>query len=92
MTKSAFIEAVMKQVKNEELTKKSVTEIVDTVFEVMTKTVKKEKKFSYPNFGTFAVKKRKARKGRNPQTGEVIKIKASKSVSFKPSPGFKKML
>jgi DNA-binding protein HU-beta len=51
----------------------------------MGKTIKKDKRFSYPGFGTWTVRKRKARTGRNPQTGETIKIAASKTVGFKPS-------
>ena len=43
-------------------------------------------------FGTFSVRKRAARQGRNPQTGETIKIKASRSVAFKPSKTFKDMV
>ena len=48
------------------------------------KGLKKQKKVSLVGFGSFEVKRRKARKGRNPQTGEQIKIKASKSVGFRP--------
>ena len=47
------------------------------------KGLKKQKKVSLVGFGSFEVKRRKARKGRNPQTGEQIKIKASKSVAFR---------
>jgi DNA-binding protein HU-beta len=47
--------------------------------------VKKEKKVQIIGFGTFEVKKRAARQGRNPKTGEAMKIAASKSVGFKPS-------
>ena len=54
--------------------------------------IKKEKRFAYPGFGTFTVRARKARTGRNPQTGEAIKIKASKTVGFKPAPTLKNTL
>ncbi len=74
------------------LTKKAVEEVLDETFAQIKKAVKKEKRFAYPDFGTFTVKKRKARKGRNPQTGEEIKIPASKTVGFKPAPSFKKSL
>ena len=47
------------------------------------KGLKKQKKVSLVGFGSFEVKRRKARKGRNPQTGEQIRIKASKSVAFR---------
>ena len=56
------------------------------------KSIKKDKRFSYPAFGTFTVRNRKARKGRNPQTGAEIKIKASRTVGFKPAPTLKSSL
>ncbi len=89
MTKAELIDAVAKATG---LTKKDSGEAIDAAMNAIKKTVKKEEKFSYPDFGTFTKVKRKARKGINPQTGEKMNIKASKSVKFKPSPGFKKML
>ncbi len=89
MTKSDLIEAVMKSVKDDDLSKRLATDIINNAFGVISKSIKKEKRFAYPGFGTFTVKNRKARKGRNPQTGEELKIKASKSVGFKPSPKLK---
>jgi DNA-binding protein HU-beta len=56
---------------------------VDTVTETIAGELRKGEKFSIPGFGTFAVSKRAARMGRNPRTGEEIKIKASKGVRFK---------
>jgi DNA-binding protein HU-beta len=93
MTKAELIDTVWnhKTVKSE-LTKKACTEIIDATFEVMSKSIKKEKRFSYPGFGTWTVRKRKARTGRNPQTGEKITIKASKTVGFKPATQFKGIL
>jgi DNA-binding protein HU-beta len=91
MTKAELIEAVLKGVKDE-LSKKAVGEVLDCAFGELKKAVKKDKRFSYPDFGTFTVKARKARTGRNPQTGETIKIKASKTVGFKPAPSFKESL
>ena len=91
MTKAELIEQIMKTTKLD-VSKKYYTEIVDAAFAEMAKTIKKTKRFTYPGFGTFNVKKRKARKGRNPQTGEVIKIKASKTVGFKPAPKLKGIL
>ena len=49
-------------------------------------------KVAVPNFGTFLVAKREARKGRNPATGKPINIKASKTVRFKVSTNLKKLL
>ncbi|MGY6552921.1 MAG: HU family DNA-binding protein [Wenzhouxiangella sp.] len=55
----------------------------------VSKTLKKGGTVSLIGFGTFSVKKRAARTGRNPATGETIKIKASKTPSFKAGKGFK---
>jgi DNA-binding protein HU-beta len=53
------------------------------------KLLKKNKRFSYPGFGTFYIRYRKARKGRNPQTGDEMQIQASKTVGFKAAPKLK---
>ena len=89
MTKAEFITAVMKSVKDDDLSKQLTTDIINNAFSAIGKSIKKEKRFSFPDFGTFTIRNRKARKGRNPQTGEEMKIKASKSVGFKPSPKLK---
>jgi DNA-binding protein HU-beta len=67
-------------------------EAVDATFEGITRAIKRSKRFQVPGFGTFTVRSRKARKGRNPQTGAVISIKASRTVGFKPAPTLKKGL
>ncbi len=92
MTKAELINAVLKTKGLPDLTKKATGEIVDAVFTSLTKAIKKERRFVYPGFGTFTVRKRKARKGRNPRTGEEIKIAATKTVTFKPAPQLKKIL
>jgi DNA-binding protein HU-beta len=93
MTKAELIDKVAQQIaKSADVSKKATGEIIDLAVAEVAKAIKKEKRFSYPGFGTFNVKSRKARKGRNPQTGEVISIKASKTVSFKPAPELKKKL
>ena len=89
MTKDELIMTVMKKCKDNGLTMRLTTDILNNTFTAMGKALKKDKRFSYPGFGTFTVRKRKARMGRNPQTGEAIKINASKTVGFKPSPKFK---
>ncbi len=90
MTKAELLEAIAKG--NPELTKKQVSTVVESVFATMTTAIKKNKKFSYPGFGSFEVRQRKARMGRNPQTGETMKIKASKTVGFKPAKALKDKL
>ena len=92
MTKNEMVEAVQNACKDKDMSKKDTGEVVDAVFETMSKAIKKDERFSYPNFGTFKVTKRAARKGRNPRTGAEIKIKASKTVKFAPSPKFKEAL
>ncbi len=91
MTKMDLIEAVMKGTDGS-ITKKAVTELVDNVFDTVAKTIKKEKKFTYPGFGTFSLRERKARQGRNPQTGETIQIKKSKTIGFRPAKSLKETL
>ena len=89
MTKDELITNVIKTCKDPNLSKRLTGDVLDAVFENISKAIKKEKRFAYPGFGTFTVRSRKARKGRNPQTGEEIKIKASKTVGFKPAPTLK---
>ncbi|MEE9144880.1 MAG: HU family DNA-binding protein [Candidatus Binatia bacterium] len=89
MTKEDLVNAVAKGAK---LSKRAAGDAVNKTFESIARAIKKEKRFQVPGFGTFTVRSRKARKGRNPQTGAVIKIKASRSVGFKPAPGLKKGL
>lgn len=91
MTKAELINHVA-ETKGLEATKKAVETILDLAFEEVRKSVKKDRRFSYPGFGTFTVRTRKARMGVNPQTKKPIKIPASKTVGFKPAPVLKKGL
>lgn len=90
MTKAELLDAIAKG--NDELSKKQVAMMVDAVFTTVSTAIRKDGEFSYPGFGSFRVRKRKARTGRNPQTGETMKIKASKTVGFKPAKAFKDKL
>jgi nucleoid DNA-binding protein len=63
-------------------TKKGAQAAVDCIFDTITKALKKKNTVTLVGFGTFKVDKRKARKGRNPQTGETIKIKARNVPKF----------
>jgi DNA-binding protein HU-beta len=92
MTKDDLIVDVQKATAKMGLSKAAVKEVVDCTFDVLAKAIKKDKRFQVPGFGVFVVRSRKGRTGRNPQTGEVIKIKPSKTVAFKPSPQLKKGL
>ncbi|MBA2664881.1 MAG: HU family DNA-binding protein [Bradymonadaceae bacterium] len=91
MTKSELINAVNSaaDAKGIVLTKKDTGEVIDILFDTIAAAIQETERFSYPNFGTFSVKHRKAREGRNPRTGSPIKIESSKSVSFKPAPNLR---
>jgi DNA-binding protein HU-beta len=67
-------------------------EAVDEVFKTIAKLVKKDGSFNLVGFGTFKTGKRAARTGRNPKTGEPLKIKASKTIRFKASSKLKAMV
>ncbi len=89
MSKAEFIENVAKAGDLSNAEAKRVVELVFGQIEAGLKKSKKEMKYTIGTFGTFTITKRAARKGRNPRTGEEIKIKASKSLRFKPSSALK---
>ena len=80
MTKAELIAALAKDAG---VTKVQAANLLDSYFNNVTKELKKNGKIGIVGFGTFSVAKRKARLGRNPQTGEKIQIKAKKVVKFK---------
>jgi len=92
MTKAELINRIAQANKKRGTTKTTINEVLDTCFDTLGKSIKKDGRFTYPNFGTWTVRRRKARKGRNPQTGATINIPASKTIGFKPSPDFKKSI
>jgi len=85
MNKGDLVKEVAKVVN----TKKEAQAAVDCVFSTITKALKKKDTVTLVGFGTFKVQKRKARKGRNPQTGAEIKIKAKKVPRFVPGKALK---
>jgi len=90
--KNELIEAVQKSCSADNISKRLTEDMLDATFQSIQKSIKKNKRFSYPGFGTFLIRNRKARKGRNPQTGSEIQIKASKTIGFRPSPKLKSSL
>ncbi|MCX6876049.1 MAG: HU family DNA-binding protein [Verrucomicrobia bacterium] len=88
MNKAELIEAVQKAL-GPDTTKRAADESVDAVIDAIAKGIRKDKKVQLVGFGTFEVKKRVARIGRNPKTGESMEIGASKSVGFRPSSALK---
>jgi DNA-binding protein HU-beta len=81
MNKTELVNTVATQA---ELTKNDATKAVDALIETISSTLAKEEKIQLIGFGTFEVRERAARTGRNPQTGEEIQIPASKIPAFKP--------
>lgn len=88
MTKAELIASVASMI-GRDISKKAVGEVIDALFLQLKKGLKKDKRFSYPGFGTFSVRKRAARMGRNPRTNDAIRIPAYKTVVFTPSKSFK---
>ncbi len=86
----AFIAEVIQN--SAEITGVAANRAAAELIEAIVKEMKKNGKFTLPSFGTFTVRKTKARKGVNPRTGEEIKVKAGKTVRFKASPSLKKMV
>ncbi len=76
-------ELVDRVAKKTQLTKKDVSATVEALFETIQEALKAGEKVQVIGFGNFEVRERAARKGRNPQTGKEIKIKASKVPAFK---------
>ena len=89
MTKAELIAEMSKK---STLSKADSEKALNSFIDVAKKILKKEEKLALAGFGSFVVTKRKARKGRNPQTGESIKIKASKTVKFRAGKALKEKI
>ena len=85
MNKGDLVNEVAKVVK----TKREAQAAVDCIFSAITQALKKKDAVTLVGFGTFKVAKRKARKGRNPKTGEALKIKAKRVPKFVPGKALK---
>ena len=88
MTKAELIDKVAEKT---DLTKKDAAGAVNAVLETIEEALKNGDGIALPGFGTFSVKERSERKGRNPQTGEEITIPAGKSAKFKAGKNLKKI-
>jgi len=80
MTKTELIENVAQEA---DMTKKDASLTVNAVLDTIEKALKNEDSVALPGFGTFSVRERPERKGRNPQTGEEMTIPTGKVVRFK---------
>ena len=86
MNKTELIEHIANEA---EISKAASTRALDALIGAVKKTLKKNGSVTLVGFGTFSVGKRAARTGRNPRTGEAIKLKAAKVPKFKPGKGLK---
>lgn len=88
MNKAQLIETIQKQM-GPETTKKAAEEALNAVVEAIKEGVQKDEKVQIIGFGTFVLKTRSARTGRNPKTGEPLEIAESRTVGFKASSSLK---
>ena len=90
MSRAAFIENVARKGNMNKAEAKRTVDLVLGEVEAGLKKSRKEGRYTIGNFGTFTIARRPARKGRNPQTGEAIRIKASKVLKFRPAAALKR--
>ncbi len=89
MTKADIVETIYEKVG---FSRKESAEIVDLVFDLMKDTLETGDKIKISGFGNFIVREKRARKGRNPQTGQELQISARRVLTFKPSQVLRKAL
>jgi len=86
MNKAELVEELSNQT---ELTKRASREAIDAITSVITDALAREEKITLVGFGTFRIVQRKARTGRNPQTGKELQIPARKVPKFRPGKNFR---
>jgi DNA-binding protein HU-beta len=89
MTKAELIETVSN---GTHLPKKTVSDTLDLTFVQIARAIRRDKRFWVPGFGTFTVRRRRARAGFNPRTNSPMTIPAARTVGFRPAPELKKGL
>jgi DNA-binding protein HU-beta len=89
MTKSELIETVATVMGRP---KRLVAETIELTFEQIAHAIHDNERFCMPGFGTFSIRRRKARNGYNPRTNRKMKIPAARTVGFRPAPELKKGL
>jgi integration host factor subunit alpha len=82
MTKVDIVEEIYEKVG---FSKKEVAKIVEYIFDIIKESLVKEDKIKISGFGNFVIRKKRSRRGRNPQTGSDIEITARRILTFKPS-------
>jgi integration host factor subunit alpha len=81
-TKASIIDAICEKIG---LPKKDSTDVVELLFNTMKDTLERGENLKISGFGSFTVRHKKSRLGRNPQTGQAMEITARRVVTFKPS-------
>ena len=89
MTKVDIVEDIYEKVG---FSKKEVAKIVESIFDIIKENLQHEEKIKISGFGNFVVRKKRSRRGRNPQTGEDIEITSRRILTFKPSQVLKSAL
>ncbi len=89
LTKTAFVDLIAQEF---DLTKAKSSEVLEFMVNTMKQSLASGNDLTLIGFGSFKVARRAARSGKNPRTGEAIKIAASKTVRFRPAPAFKDTL
>ncbi|MBK9155783.1 MAG: integration host factor subunit beta [Chloracidobacterium sp.] len=89
MTKADLVEKVAKEA---EMTKKDTEQLVEIIFDSIVETLNSGEKIELRGFGSFRVRERNSRKGRNPKTGESVEIPAKRVAYFKPGKELKELI
>jgi DNA-binding protein HU-beta len=89
MTKAELIETVARQT---HLEKKTAARAIELTFDNIARAIRKDKRFWVPGFGTFSVRRRRARSGYNPNTRSPMTIPAARTIGFRPAPKLRKGL
>jgi nucleoid DNA-binding protein len=90
VTKHELVQTVQKDYPA--LTQKQIEGVVDATFQNITQSVKRDQAFRWPGFGTFKLRRRAPREGRNPQTGQTIRIGETVSMTLSPAQQVKQTL
>ncbi len=89
MTKADLVERVARE---SDMTKKDAEQLIEIIFDSITGTLNKGEKIELRGFGSFRVRERNSRKGRNPKTGESVDIPAKRVAYFKPGKELKELI
>ena len=89
MTKAELIDSIARATRQP---RKRVALIVELTFDHISRSIRRDKRFWVPGFGTFSIRRRKARAGFNPRTNTAMTIPAARTVGFRAAPKLKKGL